>query len=251
MSDSPWRAAEPTPPSVAARAAAGPRPSAEPGHITVFRFDPEADSLPYRQTFDFPFEPGMSALDVALYVQHHLDGTFTFSYCCRNSHCGLCGVLVNGRPGLLCREPATPEMTLEPLGCLPVLRDLTLDRAPYEERLLALRLFMDRTRPPAEEPEHVFPPDQERFKLASRCVECYLCLAACPAFAENPHEFLGPAGFAQLGRHAFDPRDELDRRLLAASAGARLCTGCGACDEVCPHSVEPRGIIARLLEGPG
>ena len=215
--------------------------------MTVFRFDPEIDQLPHRQTFPFPFEPGMSALDVALHVQHHLDGTFTFSYCCRNSHCGLCGALVNGRPGLLCREPATREMTLEPLECLPVLRDLTVDRAPYEERMPALRLFLDRTRPPAEEPEYVAPPDQERFKVASRCVECYLCLAACPVFAENPHEFLGPAGFAQLGRHAFDPRDELDRRLMAATAGAHLCIGCGACDDVCPHGVGPCGIIAELL----
>ena len=224
-------------------------PAPQLGRVTVFRFDPEIDLLPHRQTFPFPFEPGMSALDVALYVQHRLDGTFTFSYCCRNSHCGLCGALVNGRPGLLCREPATRAMALEPLGCLPVLRDLTMDRTSYEERMLPLRLFLERSRPPAEEPEHVAPRDQERFKVASRCVECYLCLAACPVFADDPHGFLGPAGFAQLGRHAFDPRDELDRRLMAATAGAHLCTGCGACDDVCPHGVEPCGIIAELVEG--
>jgi fumarate reductase iron-sulfur subunit len=221
-------------------------PAPAPGRVTVYRFDPERDAAPYRQTFEFPFEQGMNALDVALHIQQQLDGTFTFGYCCRNSHCGLCGVLVNGRPGLLCREPATRDMTLEPLDGLPVLRDLAIDRAPYEERLLALRLFLDRDRPAAEEPEWIAPPDQERFKVASRCVGCYLCLSACPVFAENPHGFLGPAGFAQLGRHAFDPRDTLDRHLLAASAGAHLCTGCGACDDVCPPNVRPRGIVAEL-----
>jgi len=225
--------------------------SASPGQVTIFRFDPETDLLPHRQTFSFPFESGMTALDVALYVQRRLDGTLTFSYCCRNSHCGTCGALVNGRPGLLCREPVTREVTLEPLDCLPVLRDLTVDRAPYEERMLALRLFAHRSQLPAEEPERVCRSDQERFKVASRCVECYLCLAACPAFAEKPHEFLGPAGFAQLGRHAFDPRDELDRGLIAASAGAHHCTGCGACDDVCPHSVGPCAIIEKLVDGRG
>jgi succinate dehydrogenase/fumarate reductase iron-sulfur protein len=222
---------------------------AQPGRVTILRFDPSTDRSAYRQTVTFPFEPGMSALDVALLVQRELDGTLTFSYCCRNSHCGVCGVLVNGRPGLLCREAATPQLTLEPLDCLPVLRDLAVDRFPYEERMLALRLFMDRRRPPTEEPEHVSGQDQERFKVASRCVECYLCLAACPVFAGSPHEFLGPAGFAQLGRHARDPRDELDRRLIAASAGAHLCTQCGACDDVCPHSVGPSEIISDLLAG--
>lgn len=220
--------------------------STPPATVTIRRFDPESDREPYRQTFHFPFEQGMSALDVALHVQRHLDGAFTFSYCCRNSHCGLCGALVNGRPGLLCREPATREMTLDPLDGLPVLRDLAIDRAPYEARMHALRLFLDRDRPAARGPEQVAAPDQERFKVASRCVECYLCLSACPVFAAHPHEFLGPAGFAQLGRHAFDPRDALDRRLLAASAGAHLCASCGACDDVCPHGVGPQGIIARL-----
>lgn len=136
--------------------------SVAPGRVTVFRFDPEIDLLPHRQTFQFPFEPGMTALDAALYVQHELDGTLAFSYCCRNSHCGLCGVLVNGRPGLLCREPATREMSLEPLDCLPVLRDLTVDRASYEQRMPGLCLFLERNRPPAEEPEYVAPPDRSR-----------------------------------------------------------------------------------------
>jgi succinate dehydrogenase/fumarate reductase iron-sulfur protein len=216
------------------------------GRVTVSRFDPERDSLPYRETYDFPFEAGMTALDVARYVQQVRDGTFTFSHCCRNSHCGLCGALVNGRPGLLCREPATVVMTLEPLEGFPVVRDLTLDRDPYEERMLALRLFLNRRLPPPEEPERIPNESHERFKVASRCVECYLCLSACPAFAENPHGFLGPAGFAQLGRHFFDPRDELDRALIAVSAGVHLCTGCGACDAVCPHSVGPRSIIEAL-----
>ncbi len=220
-----------------------------PGRATVVRFDPAVDRALYRQVFAFPFEPGMTALDVVLHVQRQVDGTLTFGYCCRNSHCGLCGAVVNGRPGLLCREPATPEMTLAPLDNLPVLRDLDIDRAPYEERLLGLRLFLERARPPREQPEWIDPPDQERFKVASRCVACYLCLSACPVVADDPHGFLGPAGFAQLGRHASDPRDALDRRLLAVSAGASLCTGCGACDEVCPHGVEPREIIDRLIGG--
>ena len=68
------------------------RPHPQPGRVTVVALRPgRSTGRRCRQTFDFPFEPGMSALDVALYVQRYADGTFTFSYCCRNSHCGLCG----------------------------------------------------------------------------------------------------------------------------------------------------------------
>jgi fumarate reductase (CoM/CoB) subunit B len=188
----------------------------------------------------------MSVLDVASYIYENIDGKFSFSYCCRNSHCGLCGARINGQPGLMCRESATKEMTLEPLDNLPVIRDLVADRKDYEEPMRGLRLFLDRIKEPASEPERIELQDLDRFKVVSRCVECYSCVSACPAFREGKHEFGGPAGFVQLARHAFDPRDELNREVMAYNAGLYNCTLCSECSVVCPHEIGPKENIELL-----
>ncbi|MBC7324864.1 MAG: 4Fe-4S dicluster domain-containing protein, partial [Moorella sp. (in: Bacteria)] len=216
------------------------------GKVTVLRYNPEIDAAPHYETYEFPFEPGMSVLDVAFYIYENIDGTFSFSYCCRNSHCGLCGAKINGRPGLMCRESATPELTLEPLDNLPVIRDLMVDRQEYERKKDSLRLFLDRVSEPAGEPEKIDLEALEHFKVASRCVECYSCLSGCPVVRENQYEYLGPAGMVQLARHVFDPRDELNREVIAYSSGLYNCTTCGRCTEVCPHGIAPEENIELL-----
>jgi succinate dehydrogenase / fumarate reductase iron-sulfur subunit len=221
----------------------------EKGKVTVFRYNPERDKRPYYQTHEFPFESGMSVLDVAMYVYTNIDGTFSFDYCCRNSHCGLCGVRINGKPGLMCRESASREMTLEPLENINVIRDLVIDRDYYEERMSSLRLFLDRVHVPAtHEPETVKREFLDRFKVVSRCVKCYNCLSVCPAFRDNCHQFIGPAGLVLLSRHVFDPRDELNREIIAFGAGIFECTLCGKCAAVCPHGISPKEQIETLRE---
>jgi succinate dehydrogenase/fumarate reductase iron-sulfur protein len=180
---------------------------------------------------------------VVNYLYENLDGSLSFGYRCRNGHCGACGAKINGKPGLMCREKATPEMKLEPLDNLAVIRDLMLDPGQFEGCSEGLRLFLDRVKEPISQPERIERGDLELFKIASRCVECYNCVSVCPAFKENRHEFLGPAGFVQLARHAVDPRDELNREVIAYSEGVSNCTLCGKCVDVCPHGISPKHYI--------
>lgn len=223
------------------------------GKVKVFRYDPEVDSQPYYETYEFPFKPAMTALDVAMYIYEEIDGTFTFAFSCSNSHCGLCGAKINGRPGLMCREMATQDMVLEPLDNIPVIRDLMVDRDEYENHRESLRLGLDRVNQTEEEPEKIDLADLRNFAVASRCVECYSCVSVCPTLKENKHEYIGPASFVQLARHAFDPRDDLNREVIAYSGGLYNCTTCGKCTEVCPHEIGPSENIellrARLVSG--
>lgn len=218
------------------------------GRVRVWRFDPERDAEPRWCEYGFPWEPGMTVLDVVIHVHRHLDGTLAFSHGCRNGRCGLCGVRVDGRPVLMCREPARPSMTLEPLAHLPVVRDLQVDLPAQTRRETALRPFLERWHEAGGGPERVDMGAFALFRTASRCVRCLCCVSACPLLAADPHGFAGPALLVRLARHLFDPRDELDRGLVARDEGLFACTECGACSEACPQEVDPCGIIARMKE---
>src|SRR5437016_5340962 len=97
--------------------------------VNVHRSDSTA-----RSAFEVArFEP-MMVLDVLLAIQREHDPALGFRFSCRVGMCGTCTVRVDGRPALACQTRVTPEQAsirLDPLGGLPVLRDLTVDMTPF------------------------------------------------------------------------------------------------------------------------
>ena len=216
------------------------------GKAKVFRFDPLIDAEPYYKEYSFGFAPGLTVLDVLNQIYEQQDATLAYTYCCRNGHCGICGVTVNHKPVLMCKQAAAAEMIIEPLQNISVKKDLIIDREEYEIKRPKLRLFLERQCHAGQEPERIDMNAFDNFKIASRCVECFCCLAVCPIYKNHPHSFTGPAAFALEARHVFDPRDELNRGLLLKSEGIGLCTECGLCSGVCPHKVDPCGLIKKI-----
>jgi succinate dehydrogenase/fumarate reductase iron-sulfur protein len=92
--------------------------------VEISRTDPGG-----RSTFDVErFDP-MTVLDVLLAVQRQQDPSLGFRYSCRVGMCNVCGVRVDGEPVLACRVPldaAQEELLVEPMGGLPVARDLVV-----------------------------------------------------------------------------------------------------------------------------
>jgi succinate dehydrogenase/fumarate reductase iron-sulfur protein len=189
----------------------------------VRRFDPGCDAEPRWEEFEVPVGEGESVLGVLQQIREICDSTLAFRYGCRFKGCGLCTVEIDGRPLPACMIRAREGMEVGPLGSLPVLRDLAIDRRPLLEFFAGLQL-------------HLLPPEEEelpaRFEVSpdyaelAKCTECLACLAGCPSFELGDGSFGGPLAFVKLAQLHLDPRDGRDRRAQAQSLGVATCLPC-------------------------
>lgn len=212
---------------------------------TIYRFNPEKDSAPYFQTYEYEYEDGENVLDALTQIQRQ-DPSLGFLYGCRDRHCGLCGVMLNGKAVLACKTNAQPGMKIEPLRGIRVIKDLIIDREEMKGRNKTLQLFLQRQAPAEKLPEKLLPEDIADLKLASRCVECYCCTASCPIWHKDRHTFAGPTAFVLEARHLFDIRDDENRILLVKALGVDQCIECGACSRVCVHKIDPCNLIKKM-----
>jgi len=215
--------------------------------VHIKRFNPAVDREPYLQTFEYDFEQYMTVLDVLGQIAAKQEPSLCFMYCCRSGHCGLCAVMVNGKPYLTCRKMAEPDMRLEPLASFPVKRDLLTDRQGHEEAVKKMHLFLERETVPEEGIEAIDMSRYPQFLAASRCVECLCCTAGCPVWRKNPYAFAGPTAFTLAARLFYDSRDTHKRALMCLGAGMEKCTRCGLCSSLCPQNANPAASIADML----
>lgn len=179
------------------------------------------------------------------------DRSLLFRHACHHASCGTCGVRVNGRERLMCITPlqefsSDQVIRVEPLRHFPWLGDLLVDVSPMMRRMAEVgfaiirrdELTVDRPLPGGIE-------EGTRFE---DCIECGLCLSACPVMAAD-EAYLGPATLAAIERMLTEPRDGDTGRLLALADdphGAWRCHSAMECTAVCPSNVDPASAIGRL-----
>ena len=105
--------------------------------VKVHRYNPDKDDEPYFQDFDVEYEPGMTVLDVLLYIQDKYDSSLSFRWECRSGQCGSCAVRVNKTARIACRTKVQPDtaLVLEPLEKMPIIKDLVTDISQVTYRL--------------------------------------------------------------------------------------------------------------------
>jgi heterodisulfide reductase subunit C len=137
-------------------------------------------------------------------------------------------------------------MTIEPLKNLPVIRDLVIDRGPYEDILAKLDPLLVRKEPYGGFPEPMSEADAAPGVRLRDCIQCLACLAVCPVLEQPDSGFAGPAPLVALAELALDPRDGADRAALAEEvAGVFKCVSCYECERVCPAEIP---IVADAIE---
>lgn len=215
--------------------------------VRISRFDPTTDEEPHFDDYDVPYSKMMRVLDVLNYISEDLEQDFAYRWFCGVKKCGTCAVRMNGREVLSCWESAEPEMLIEPLKHAPIVRDLVIDRTPYENLVARLLPWLERKEAYRGWPERISHLDMEDATSALDCLSCMCCVSACPVLdLGDETNFSGPAPLVQLAQMAFDPRDNMDRGILAADvAGIFNCVSCYKCEEACPVGIP---VVSGIIE---
>jgi fumarate reductase (CoM/CoB) subunit B len=204
--------------------------------LRIARRDPTTDVAARWETYQVPYAERMRVLDALEYVNERLGGDVAYQWFCGARRCGQCAMVVNGEAKLTCWEPAERTMTIEPLRSLPLVRDLVVDRAPYEDLLRSLDPQVRRSTPYPGFPEPL--PDMDDVNTLSACIECLACHSECPVVASGDASFLGPAAIVQLGRFVLDVRDRRDLAGISLTdAQVARCRSCRACEASCPAGI--------------
>lgn len=207
--------------------------------INVTHYMPASQTFETRE-YQIPNAPGSTLLDALEYIYNHLDPEITFRYGCRYNRCGLCGVMVNGKPRLACKVNLETVKAVAPLESLTPLRGLTIDRSTYMNSLRSLRLYID-----GNPTDPLGPIDENSLhKNLMHCLECLCCNASCHKANCDPSEFPGPYAFVKLCQLHLDPRDALDRLEQAEKIGIQECIHCRQC--ICPNGIRLQEAIKRL-----
>jgi len=217
------------------------------------------------ESYQLDVEPGNTILDCLNRIKWELDGTLAFRKNCRNTICGSCGMRINGRATLACKEniagelgrcgtnsqTGLPEITIAPLGNLPVVKDLIVDMQNFWQHLEAIDPYVSTGSRQIPEREFLQTP-QERSQLeeTGNCIMCGACYSDCNALPVNP-DFAGPHALAKAYRMIADQRDgETTSRLETQNSGDGVwgCTRCYMCNTVCPMGVNPMDQISKIKQ---
>jgi succinate dehydrogenase / fumarate reductase iron-sulfur subunit len=226
--------------------------------LKVLRYRP-GDPKPHYDEFRVSVGPRTTVLDALLAVRRRQDPSLTLRHSCLHASCGSCGMRVNGREVLACvtrLDGLGDRVVVEPLAGAPLVGDLVVDVSGFYGRSEPVGRPLVRSAgvvaaargDGAPAAGGVASPELDEFERFEDCLECGLCLSACPVAASDPR-YLGPAALAAAERLLEEPRG-VDREAVLGwvddAQGAWRCHLAFECSEVCPAGLDPAGAIMRL-----
>jgi succinate dehydrogenase / fumarate reductase iron-sulfur subunit len=183
-----------------------------------------------------------------------------FDHDCREGICGMCSLMINGRPHggqrgtTVCqlhmrRFKNNDEIWIEPwrAEAFPVIKDLCVDRTPFD-RVIAAGGFITSNTGSAPDANDVLVPKEEadRAMDAAACIGCGACVAACP----NGSAMLFVAAKLSHLHHLPQGQPERMHRTQAMvtamdAAGFGNCSNHYECEAACPKDIK-RDVMAEL-----
>jgi succinate dehydrogenase / fumarate reductase iron-sulfur subunit len=226
----------------------------------------QPNSAPRFQTYILDVEPGNTILDCLNRIKWELDGSLAFRKNCRNTICGSCAMRINGRSALACKEnigselahfsqqsdAQLPEITVAPMGNMPVMKDLVVEMTSFWDNLEAVDPYVSTSARKILEREFLqTPQERSRLDASGNCILCGACYSECNAREVNP-DFVGPHALAKAQRLVADSRDDATESRLEkynqGTQGTWGCTRCYMCNAVCPMDVAPMDRIGEIKQ---
>lgn len=222
----------------------------------------EQKSAPRVQHYTLDVDPSETILSCLNRIKWDVDGTLAFRKNCRNTICGSCGMRINGRSALACKENVAGELeatapgdspatiTIAPLGNFPVIKDLVVDMQSFWDNLEKVDPYVSTASRSLPEREFLQSPEERsQLEKTGNCILCGACYSECNAVEVNP-DFVGPHALAKAYRMVADTRDSQTSERLDqyndATRGVWACTRCLYCDTVCPMEVDPLEQISKI-----
>ncbi|MBF2064654.1 MAG: succinate dehydrogenase/fumarate reductase iron-sulfur subunit [Calothrix sp. C42_A2020_038] len=232
------------------------------------------NSFPTLQDYIVKAEPTNTILDCLNQIKWEQDGTLAFRKNCRNTICGSCAMRINGRSALACKENVgseieflkssvsniaikksiaeKPEITIAPLGNMPVIKDLVVDMSSFWDNLEAVAPYVSTAGRQIPEREFLQTPSERALlDQTGNCIMCGACYSECNAREVNQN-FVGPHALAKAYRMVADSRDNNTENRLESynknTSGVWGCTRCYNCNTVCPMDVAPLEQITKIKQ---
>lgn len=184
----------------------------------------------------------------------------SFDHDCREGICGMCSMVINGRPHGPNRKTTTCQLhmrsfndgdkiVIEPwrAKAFPVIKDLTVDRSAFDRIIEAGGYISVNTGQAVD--ANAIPVEKSKAEDAfdsATCIGCGACVAACKnasamlfVSAKVSHLALLPQGQVERSRRVVSMVNQMDEE------GFGNCTNTGACEVECPVGIDLTN-IARL-----
>ena len=186
-----------------------------------------------------------------------------FDHDCREGICGMCSMVINGRPHGPMRGTTTCQLhmrhfkngesiTIEPwrAKAFPVIKDLVVDRSSFD-RIIQSGGYVSVNTGSAPDGNAIPIPKSvaERAFDAAACIGCGACVASC----KNASASLFVS--AKISQLALLPQGQPEREERAKKMVSKMdeegfghCTNTGACEAECPKEISLQYIRRMNLE---
>jgi succinate dehydrogenase / fumarate reductase iron-sulfur subunit len=224
--------------------------SEKPGRFVEYKLDKVSPDMSFLEMLDVLNE------DLTLRGEDPI----AFDHDCREGICGMCSLVINGRPHgplaacttcqLHMREFRDGDtIIIEPWRAksFPVIKDLVTDRSAFD-RIIQAGGFVTVSTGGAPDGNAIPIPKEDADKAmdAAQCIGCGACVAACKnasamlfVSAKVSHLALLPQGKVERYRRVVRMVEQMD------AEGFGNCTNIGSCEAVCPKEIKMEN-IARL-----
>jgi len=218
--------------------------------ITIFVYRQKQDQKGFYQAFKLEVDPDEYVLDAVERIWAFHDRSLCYRHACHHSTCGACGMLVNGVEKLTCITPIRSvtknngTIKLAPLRNFPVVSDLAVGMGTFYAKMEAANARQVLPLSNASLP-HEKQTRPDSFERLSDCIECGMCISACPV-ALTTEKYIGPGVLAAIEQNLRLDKDAPEICLADDADGVWRCHSAFECSEVCPSNVDPGWRIMDL-----